>query len=81
MAKESQSSKWGLLGGPFATIAIFPYLLPYLVLIGIELGNVSTYLLLRTFNRISNQEQLIVGLVSISRYTYRVWSSLGFTCG
>ena len=52
--------------GPFATIAIFPYLLPYLVLIGIGLGNVSTYVLLKIFNRISNQEQLIVGLVSIA---------------
>jgi uncharacterized membrane protein len=36
------------------------------VLIGIGLGNVSTYVLLRIINRISNQEQLIVGLVSIA---------------
>jgi hypothetical protein len=64
--KEAKVLNGVCWAGPFATIAIFPYLLPYLVLIGIGLGNVSTYVLLKIFNRISNQEQLIVGLVSIA---------------
>jgi hypothetical protein len=49
--------------GPFATMVIFPSLLPYLVLLGIGLGNNSTYVLLKRYNGISSHEQLIVGLV------------------
>lgn len=52
--------------GPFAAIAIYPSLLPYLVLVGIGLGNISTYLLLRKYNGINYREQLIVGIVSLA---------------
>jgi hypothetical protein len=52
--------------GPFAVIAIYPFLLPYLVLVGIGLGNISTYLLLRYYNGINYREQLIVGIVSLA---------------
>jgi hypothetical protein len=52
--------------GPFAMIAIYPPLLPYLVLVGIGLGNISTYLLLRYYNGINYREQLIVGIVSLA---------------
>jgi hypothetical protein len=52
--------------GPFAVIAIYPSLLPYLVLVGIGLGNISTYLLLRKYNGIDYREQLIVGIVSLA---------------
>jgi hypothetical protein len=52
--------------GPFAVIAIYPSLLPYLVLVGIGLGNISTYLLLRYYNGINYREQLIVGIVSLT---------------
>lgn len=52
--------------GPFAAIAIYPSLLPYLVLAGIGLGNISTYLLLRKYNGINYREQLIVGIVSLA---------------
>ena len=64
--------------GPFATIAIFPSFLPYLVLLGIGLGNISTYLLLKRFNGISGHEQLIVGLVSLAAIpvTFEVHSSI-----
>lgn len=64
--------------GPFATIAIFPSLLPYLVLVGIGLGNISTYLLLKRYNGISNHEQLIVGLVSLAAIpvTFEVHSGI-----
>ena len=47
-------------------IAIYPSLLPYLVLVGIGLGNTSTYLLLRYYNGINYREQLIVGIVSLA---------------
>ena len=64
--------------GPFATIAIFPSFLPYLVLLGIGLGNISTYLLLKRYNGISGHEQLIVGLVSLAAIpvTFEVHSSI-----
>ena len=64
--------------GPFATIAIFPSFLPYLVLLGIGLGNISTYLLLKRYNGISSHEQLIVGLVSLAAIpvTFEVHSSI-----
>jgi hypothetical protein len=52
--------------GPFAVIAIYPSLLPYLVLVGIGLGNISTYLLLRKYNGIDYREQIIVGMVSLA---------------
>ena len=72
MANECQSSKWG------ATIAIFPYFLPYLALVGIGLGNISTYLLIKRYNGISSHEQLIVGLVSLAAIpvTFEVHSSI-----
>jgi hypothetical protein len=64
--------------GPFATIAIFPSLLPYLVLVGIGLGNISTYLLLNRYNDVSGHEQLIIGLVSLAAIpiTFEVNSSI-----
>lgn len=64
--------------GPFATIAIYPSLLPYLVLVGIGLGNISTYLLLKRYNGIGSHEQLIVGLVSLAAIpvTFEVHSSI-----
>lgn len=49
--------------GPFATIAMFPSFLPFLVLVGIGLRNISTYFLIKKSNGISSHEQLIVGLV------------------
>lgn len=64
--------------GPFATIVIFPALLPYLVLVGIGLGNLSTYLLLKRYNGIETREQLIVGLLSLATIpiTYGMDSSI-----
>ena len=64
--------------GPFAAIAIYPALLPYLVLVGIGLGNISTYLFLRKYSGINHREQLIVGLVSLAAIpvTYGMHTSI-----
>lgn len=64
--------------GPFAVIAIYPSLLPYLVLVGIGLGNISTYLLLMKYNGINYPEQLIVGIVSLAAlpFTYVMHTSI-----
>ena len=61
--------------GPFAAIAILPFLFPYLILAGIGSGNVSTYLLLKRYKNINynnddngsdaGRGQFIVGLISL----------------
>jgi hypothetical protein len=52
--------------GPFATIAIFPSFYQYLILAGIGLGNLSTYWLMKKYNRADNREQLIVAIISLA---------------
>jgi hypothetical protein len=51
--------------GPFIAIPIFIHLYQFLILLGIGLGNLSTYLLMRKYNRVDNREQMIVGLISL----------------
>jgi hypothetical protein len=52
--------------GPFAAIGLFPYLYHYLILLGIGLGNLSTYLLMKKHSGLNNHEQMIVGLISLA---------------
>jgi hypothetical protein len=52
--------------GPFAAIAAFPSLYQYLILAGIGLGNLSTYLMVKKYSSTDNPEQLIVALVSLA---------------
>jgi len=52
--------------GPFAMIPIFQSMYPYLVLLGIGAGNICTYSLLRKYSHMSNSEQYLVGILSIS---------------
>jgi hypothetical protein len=51
--------------GPFAAIGLFPYLYQYLILLGIGLGNLSTYLLMKKHSGLDNREQAIVGIISL----------------
>ena len=46
-------------------IAAFPGLYQYLILLGIGLGNISTYLLIKKYSGNDNREQLIVAIVSL----------------
>lgn len=52
--------------GPFAAIAAFPSLYQYLILAGIGLGNLSTYLMIKKYSNTDNPEQLMVALVSLA---------------
>ena len=52
--------------GPFIAIGIFPSLLQYLILLGIGLGNLSTYLIMKKFSNQDNKEQMIVGLIALA---------------
>ena len=51
--------------GPFIAIPIFMHFYQFLILLGIGLGNISTYLLMRKYNKLDNREQMIVGLISL----------------
>jgi hypothetical protein len=51
--------------GPFVAIAAFPSLYQYLILLGIGLGNVSTWLLIKKYSKADNREQLIVAVISL----------------
>lgn len=51
--------------GPFAAIGAFPALYQYLMLLGIGLGNLSTYALLKKYSGTDNREQLVVAIISL----------------
>ena len=51
---------------PFAAIGAFPSLYQYLILLGIGLGNLSTYLFMRKYTRLDNREQILVASISLA---------------
>ncbi|MCE9618116.1 MAG: hypothetical protein K8Q88_07145 [Nitrosarchaeum sp.] len=53
---------WAL---PFILIAIFPQYFQYLILLGIGLGNSSTYVFMKLFSHQNNKEQILVGLIAL----------------
>ena len=50
---------------PFAAIGIAPHLYQYLILLGIGLGNTSTFLFMKKYSGLVNLEQIIVGAISL----------------
>ncbi|VVC06249.1 Uncharacterised protein [uncultured archaeon] len=50
---------------PFAAIGVFPSMYQYLILMGIGFGNVSTYLFMKKFSSLVNNEQIIVGGIAL----------------
>ena len=60
-AKSINAICWTL---PFVLIGIFPEFIQYLILLGIGLGNISTFVFVKKFSGLDNYEQLIVGLIS-----------------
>ena len=50
---------------PFAAIGAFPIIYQYLILLGIGLGNTSTYFFMKKFSSVANNEQIIVGAISL----------------
>ncbi len=61
-AKSINGICWAL---PFVLIGVFPEFTPYLILLGIGLGNISTFVFVKKFSGLDNYEQLIVGMISI----------------
>ena len=53
---------WAL---PFTLIGIFPQYFQYLILLGIGLGNSSTYVFMKLFSNQNNKEQILVGLTAL----------------
>lgn len=60
--KIINGSCWAL---PFGLIVVFPQYFQYLILLGIGLGNFSTYVFMRLFSKQSNKEQILVGLTAL----------------
>jgi hypothetical protein len=58
---------------PFASIGIFPSINQYLILVGVGLGNFSTYLFMKRYNGLDNSEQMIVGLLSFASIPTSIW--------
>lgn len=74
-ARMKNSLKWPIgakvvngfcWAAPFALIGVFPPMYQYLILVGIGLGNLSTYLLMKKYSNLDNREQMIVGLLSLA---------------
>jgi hypothetical protein len=61
-AKAINGICWSL---PFAVMVVFPEFTQYLILLGIGLGNISTFVFLKKFSGMGNVEQLLVGMISI----------------
>ncbi len=61
-AKALNGACWA---GPFIAIAAFPQFYQYLILLGIGLGNLSTWLLIKKYSNADNREQLIVAVISL----------------
>ena len=51
---------------PFMAIGAFPSLYQYLILLGIGLGNFSTYVFMKKYSGLDNREQIIVGIISLA---------------
>ena len=52
--------------GPFVAIGAFPSFYQYLILLGIGLGNLSTYVLIKKYSGDDNREQLVVAAISLA---------------
>lgn len=50
---------------PFLLIGVFPSITQFLILLGIGLGNLTTYMFMKKFSSQNNKEQLIVAVLSL----------------
>jgi hypothetical protein len=62
-AKAVNGLAWA---APFAAIGLFIHYYQYLILLGIGLGNLATYIMMKRYSRIDNHEQLVVSLIALS---------------
>ncbi len=51
--------------GPFLAIPVFNSFSQYLILLGIGTGNISTYLLIKSYSNYDNKEQFVVGIIAL----------------
>ena len=63
---------------PFAAIGAFPPLYQYLILFGIGLGNISTYIFMKKFSGLVNHEQIIVGAIALAAIPIAVFVDTSF---
>jgi len=63
---------------PFAAIGAFPSMYQYLLLLGIGLGNTSTYIFMKKFSGLANHEQIFVGAISLVAIPIAVFVDTSF---
>lgn len=63
---------------PFAAIGAVPHLYQYLILLGIGLGNASTYFFMRRFSGLANNEQILVGGISLAAIPIAIFIDTSF---
>ena len=51
--------------GPFLAIPACHSFSQYLILLGIGTGNISTYLLIKSYSNYDNKEQFVVGIIAL----------------
>jgi hypothetical protein len=61
-AKTINGLSWA---GPFLIIPAFHTFSQYLILLGIGLGNISTFLLIKSYSKYDNKEQFVVGIIAV----------------
>lgn len=73
--RMKNSTSWGIKiksinglcwAAPFLLIGVFPDMAQYLILVGIGLGNMSTYIFMKKFSGQDNKEQFIVAGLALS---------------
>ena len=66
------------LGRPFFDDTRISFIFTYLILLGIGFGNISTYLLIKSYSKYDNKEQFVVGI--IASYVYDSEYCFQLTC-
>ena len=61
-AKTINGLSWA---GPFLLIPAFHSFSQYLILLGIGFGNISTYLLIKSYSKYDIKEQFVVGIIAV----------------
>ena len=61
-AKAINGLSWA---APFAAIGLFLPYYQYLILLGIGLGNLTTYIMMKKYTRANNPEQLLVSAIAL----------------
>ena len=60
--------------GPFLAIGLFPSAYQYFILLGIGMGNLSTFILMKTINKLNNKEAAYCRFDFVDIYPVGCWT-------